>query len=241
MSDHGPTLGELLRGLRTRNHWTLQEMSDKTGIPRSTLAKVEHDRLTLGYDKLQQISQRLKMRMSELFAAPGDESETRALTRRSVGTLQSAVHVDSPNYEHFFLCPDLRKKRMIPMLSRVRARTLAEFGELVRHSGEEFFYVLEGRIEVHTEFYEPIIVEKGQCIYLDSTMGHAYLAGPGCEEAVAVGGCASADETLLDSFVKPGFHEGREAANKAPVIRVAEVAAVRQTRKAAPRAKARRR
>ncbi len=43
-------------------------MSERTGIPLSTLAKVEHDRLTLTYDKLQQISQRLNLRMSELFS-----------------------------------------------------------------------------------------------------------------------------------------------------------------------------
>jgi cytoskeletal protein RodZ len=35
-----PTLGSLLRGLRMRNHWTLKEMSERTGIPLSTLAKV---------------------------------------------------------------------------------------------------------------------------------------------------------------------------------------------------------
>src|SRR5512145_2387338 len=70
-----PTLGSLLRGLRLRNHWTLREMSERTGIPLSTLAKVEHDRLTLTYDKLLQLSERLKMRMSELFAEPGEGPE----------------------------------------------------------------------------------------------------------------------------------------------------------------------
>lgn len=70
MKSDKPTLGRLLRGLRMRNDWTLKEMSERTGIPLSTLAKVEHDRLTLTYDKLQQVSQRLKIRMSELFASP---------------------------------------------------------------------------------------------------------------------------------------------------------------------------
>jgi hypothetical protein len=51
-----PTLGSLLRGLRSRKGWTLKEMSERTGIPVSTLSKVEHDRLTLTYDKLLQIS-----------------------------------------------------------------------------------------------------------------------------------------------------------------------------------------
>jgi transcriptional regulator with XRE-family HTH domain len=62
------TLGKLLRGLSDREGWTLKQMSEKSGIPVSTLSKVEHDRLTLTYDKLQQLAQRLGMRMSELFA-----------------------------------------------------------------------------------------------------------------------------------------------------------------------------
>jgi len=210
MNDQSPTLGTLMRTLRTRNGWTLQEMSERTGIPRSTLAKVEHDLLTLGYDKLQQISQRLKIRMSELFAAAGDESEARAMTRRSIGTVDNAVHVESRNYEYFFLCPDLRKKRMVPIVARPRARTLEEFGGLVRHAGEEFFYVLEGQLVVHTEFYEPVTIEAGQCIYIDSSMGHAYLLAPGCDEAVAVGGC-SADEASLDTIARAEFHEHADA------------------------------
>jgi transcriptional regulator with XRE-family HTH domain len=188
MNDNAPTLGRLIRSLRNRNGWTLQEMSDKTSIPRSTLAKVEHDRLTLGYDKL--------MQMSELFAS-GDEPATRVMTRRSIGTVDSAVHVDTPNYDYFFLCPDLRKKAMIPIFGRVRAKTLEEFGELMRHPGEEFIYVLTGRIAVHTEFYEPVILEPGQCAYIDSAMGHAYLLGPGCDEATLVAGCTSSDNELL--------------------------------------------
>jgi transcriptional regulator with XRE-family HTH domain len=62
------TLGSLLRSLRSRNGWTLKEMSQRTSIPVSTLSKVEHDRLTLTYDKLVQLSQRLNIRISELFA-----------------------------------------------------------------------------------------------------------------------------------------------------------------------------
>jgi transcriptional regulator with XRE-family HTH domain len=62
------TLGAIMKGLRNRFGWTLKEMSEHSGIPLSTLSKVEHDRLTLTYDKLQQVSQRLKLPMSELFA-----------------------------------------------------------------------------------------------------------------------------------------------------------------------------
>jgi transcriptional regulator with XRE-family HTH domain len=196
-----PTLGSLLRALRERHGWTLKEMSDRTGIPRSTLAKVEHDRLTLGYDKLLQISQRLKMRLSELISA-GDEAEPRMLTRRSVGTMDNALRVETPSYEYFFMCPDLSKKKIIPIYGRVRAKSLEEFGDLLRHAGEEFIFVTSGRVLVITEFYEPVTVETGQCLYIDSGMGHAYLLAPGCQEAWVVAGCTSDDEKLIDSLAR---------------------------------------
>ena len=214
MSENMPTLGKLMQSLRTRNGWTRKEMSVRTGIPLSTLAKVEHDRLTLSYDRLLQVSQRLKMRMSELLAH-GDEPESRLMTRRSVGTLETAVHVDSRNYDYYFLCPDIRKKRMIPIFGRPHARTLEEFGELVRHAGEEFIFVLTGRVTVHTEFYEPVILEPGQCMYIDSGMGHAYLLGPGCDEASAVSGCTSEEGDLIDSLTKSESHEVSEPIGKA--------------------------
>jgi transcriptional regulator with XRE-family HTH domain len=141
-----PTLGGLLRAVRERHGWTLKEMSDRTGIPRSTLAKVEHDRLTLGYDKLLQISQRLKMRLSELIS-PGDEPEPRALTRRSIGTVATALRVETPHYEYYFMCPDLSRKKMIPIFGRVHAKSIDEFGELMKHAGEEFIFVLTGRVQ----------------------------------------------------------------------------------------------
>lgn len=208
MKSTKPTLGRLLRNLRQRNEWTLKEMSERTGIPLSTLAKVEHDRLTLTYDKLQQVSERLQIRMSELFAE-GDESQDAAVTaRRSIGSAENAVRVTTKNYDYYFLCPELRRKRMIPLITRIRAQSVGEFGDLVHHSGEEFIYVIEGRIEVHTEFYDPVTIEAGESIYLDSTMGHAYLAADGCEEATVLGVCSSAEEGLMESLL--GLH-GDEA------------------------------
>lgn len=196
-----PTIGSLLRGLRSRNGWTLKEMSQRCGIPLSTLSKVEHDRLTLSYDKLQLLSQRLNIRMSDLFAEQKEEPEPTVKARRSIGRLKDAVRVNTPNYDYHYMCPELRRKRMIPILTRVRAKSLDEFGALVHHSGEEYVYVLEGRAEVHTEFYAPVILSAGESIYMDSSMGHAYLAADGCDEALMLGICSSADDELIESLM----------------------------------------
>jgi len=216
MKPDKPTLGRLLRGLRMRNGWTLKEMSERTGIPLSTLAKVEHDRLTLTYDKLQQVSERLKIRMSELFAEPGDTADIAVTARRSIGSADTAIRVNTKNYDYYFLCPELRRKRMIPLVTRIRAKSVAEFGELVHHSGEEFIYVVEGSVEVHTEFYDPVVIGAGQSIYLDSNMGHAYVAADGCDEATVIGVCSSADEGLMASLLELHGDEVAENARKTP-------------------------
>lgn len=210
MSTPHPTIGTLLRALRTRNEWTLKEMSQRCGIPVSTLSKVEHDRLTLTYDKLLQISERLNMRMSELFAE--DDADDVVTARRSIGLIDDAVRVKTPNYDYFYLCPELRHKRMIPVFTRVRAKSLDEFGEMVRHAGEEFIYVLDGRVEVHTEFYDPVTLDKGESVYIDSNMGHAYLVAAPCEEATLLGVCSSADEQLFETLIK--LHENDRIAGE---------------------------
>ncbi|MBM0106380.1 helix-turn-helix transcriptional regulator [Steroidobacter sp. S1-65] len=226
-----PTLGRVIRALRTRNDWTLKEMSDRTGIPLSTLAKVEHDRLTLTYDKLLQLSERLKIRMSDLFAEPTEQASQAVTARRSIGRIDQAIRVNTRNYDYYYLCAELRRKRMIPILTRIRAKSVEEFGELVHHSGEEYIFVIEGQIEVHTEFYDPIVLEAGESIYIDSNMGHAYVAAEGCDEATVLGVCSSADEEdLMESLM--GLH-GEDQVRLTPP----EPKSAPQQTKAKPRAK----
>jgi hypothetical protein len=103
---------------------------------------------------------------------------------------------------------------MIPVLTRIRAKSVSEFGELVHHAGEEFIFVLEGRVELHTEFYDPIVLEAGESIYIDSNMGHAYVAAEGCEEASVLGVCSSAEEGLMESLME--LHGDEDVAPVAP-------------------------
>jgi len=140
MTRKNNTLGSLIRALRGQRSWTLRQMSEKVGIPLSTLAKVEQDKLSLTYDKLQQFTSRLGLTMAEFLAhaeahASG-ESPKVVTARRSLTRDGNSIHVSTPNYDYEYLCADLREKRMVPILTRIRAHDIAEFGEPVRHQGE---------------------------------------------------------------------------------------------------------
>ena len=202
-----PTLGEVLRRLRAHRGWTLKEMSAASGIPVSTLSKVEHDRLTLTYDKLQQVGQRLGLRMSELFSEAAPDAAPVPTGRRSIGDIAHAVRVQTPNYDYYYLSTELRRKKMTPVIAKIRAKTLEQFGELVRHPGEELIFVATGSIVVHSEFYDPVTLIEGQTMYIDSSMGHAYLVADGCDEAVTLAVMASSDDDLVQSLID--MHEER--------------------------------
>ena len=219
MSNDSSTLGGLIRIVRQRNGWTLREMSAVVGIPLSTLAKVETDKLSLTYDKLQQFTSRLGLTMAE-FLAEGETAAGSAgpapavMGRRSVTTAGASVHIKTPNYDYEYLCADLRQKRMVPIITRVHTQDIGAFGDAVRHPGEEFVFVLEGRIEVHLEFYTPIVLEAGQGVYLDSAMGHAYVCKD-CESALILGVCSSEDPNLAGELISLAEEEAKQAAEPA--------------------------
>lgn len=196
MSGMNSGLGPILRAIRDARGWTLREMSRQVGIPLSTLSKVERGELSFNYDKLQQIADRLQVPFAALFGNPRQAAGTgtRAAGRRSIGSIETALEVRTGNYDYFYLCPELRRKQMVPMITQVLARSMEEFGPLLTHSGEEFIYVVEGRVSVHTEFYDPIVLDVGQCVYIDSNMGHAYLLAPGVERAALLGIATASDE-----------------------------------------------
>ncbi len=204
MSEQKPKLSEILRSLRRQRGWTLQQVSERSGLPVSTLSKVENDQLTLSYDKLMTLADGFDVDVAELFSNPARDAATPAPTgqatgRRSLTMPGEGRAFESDNYIDHYLCADLRSKLMTPAISRIKARSIEEFGPLVRHQSEEFVYVISGTVEVHTEFYEPLLMPQGASLYLDSTMGHAYVS-VGDEDAWVL---------VVVCNTHPGVPEGR--------------------------------
>ena len=50
------------------------------------------------------------------------------------------------------------------------------FDRLVSHEGEEFFFVLKGKVVVQLEGKDPVVLETGESIYFDSRRGHLYAS-----------------------------------------------------------------
>lgn len=170
-------LGARLRKLRRAQQLTLSDLAAQSGVALSTISKIENGALSPTLDKVLRLANGLNIAVSQLIGEDiSVESEPPPNSRLVPARASDGIVIDTQNYEYRYLCGELKNKRMIPIRARIKAATIQEFGPLERHGGEEFLIVLEGTIEVHTEFYAPVTLQRGEGIYLDSTMGHAYLS-----------------------------------------------------------------
>jgi transcriptional regulator with XRE-family HTH domain len=209
MADPSPNPGDHIRSVRKRLELTLAELSARTGLAVSTLSKLEKGNVSLSYDKLMVLSRGLGVDMAELLVdAPGARQAPGGGGRRVIHRAGEGQLVETRSYHQLYLASELLNKRFTPLVVEVHARSIeefkAEFGDLIRHPGEEFAYVIEGEVAFHSELYAPVLLKAGDSIYFDSEMGHAYLKaaeGP-CR---LVGTCAprhGQGEALTQPFIE---------------------------------------
>lgn len=191
-----PKPGEVLRTLRTQRGWTLADVSSRTGLSVSILSKVENGRMSLSYEKMIKIATGLGIDIGVLFAAPTRTTRpadpASPVGRRSITRAGEGREIETTTSHQLYPAADLLNKQLVPIIAEVKARSVAEFGKLLRHAGEEYVLVLEGAIELHTEFYEPVLLNTGDSIYFDSSMAHGYVAAaPGLCRMLSV--CSTAE------------------------------------------------
>ncbi len=199
MTDQKASLGDFLREIRTRNHWTLSQVSAMTGLAISTLSKVENNQMSLTYDRIVQLAEGLKVDIVELFGTRATEVSLGPLGRRTISRAGEGRSIKTKNYDYLYLCTDISKKSLVPMFGVAHARTMEEFGPFIRHVGEEYTYVVEGELELHTEHYEPVVLREGDSVYFDATMGHAYVTVSE-KPARFVCICSTTEKDLIDAI-----------------------------------------
>lgn len=171
--DDGAALGRSIRDARREKGWTLEEAGRAAGIGRSTLSKIENNQTRPSFDIVRRLTQALDMNTPQLFLQSGQSgiSGRRDFTAQGTGEFR-----DTPTYLHELLCSDLTSKRMLPYIATIKARDISEFETWIRHSGEEFMFVLSGELIFVSEHYRPLPMKAGDSLYYDSGMGHGCIS-----------------------------------------------------------------
>ena len=162
-------LGQKIKDVRTTMGITLEEASQRTGLARSTLSKIENEQISPTFQAMQKLASGLSIDMPQLFEPPKSKA---ASGRRDITVKGEGRPHPTQTYEHELLATQLSNKKMMPFKSRIRARNFNDYSDWVKHDGEEFLLILQGEVTLYTEFYEPINLKEGDSVYYDANMGH---------------------------------------------------------------------
>ena len=175
------TIGERLRHIRKQQKLTLTQLSKLCGVSASTLSRMENTDLSVNLEKLQRIAVTLGIDQSKLLASANLKSDKKAnspekiLARRSIERKGQAKVLNEGDMKTRYLFSDLRKKRMDVMHIELHPTPIEET-EFIKHPGEKLMYVLDGTIEIHSEYYTTTRFESGDAMYIDSNMWHCAIA-----------------------------------------------------------------
>lgn len=177
--------GAAIRKLRLARGWSLSTLSEQSGVPVSTLSRVELGQNALNYDKLIRLCRALEVDLEGLVAreaagAPA-ASGRRSVTRAGEGApVRLAANAGSRG------AADLLSKTFSPVTLDITAATLEAHGPAVVHEGEAYVLVLAGALEFHNHLYAPLAMAVGDGVYFDAASGYAMLAPDGPAKVLLV-------------------------------------------------------
>ena len=171
-----PRIGERLRYHRQARGLSLSALSALTGISDATLSRVENAQTPVSAHNLYILSKALEVDITAFYATQANpiRSGIRSISRQGTGQT-----VETARFASTILGADLSRKQMHPAIDIVTATTLDAVGGLAPHEGEEFLFVLDGVLVLHSAHYAPLRLEAGDSIYFDGAMPHAYLSPDG--------------------------------------------------------------
>ncbi len=165
------TVGERIRQVREGAGVTLQELADRTGYTSALLNQIENHMVSPPLGALGRIAQALGVRLGELWGEGPGEPYTivRRGERRQVSRFASKEGV-SYGYTYESLGFGKKNRRVEPFLITLEPPTVPHPKPSV-HEGEEFLFVLEGRMEVHLAGHTDVL-EPGDSILYDASLPH---------------------------------------------------------------------
>lgn len=169
--------GQRVLAARQRQGLSQRALAARAGLAPSSVSKIENARVSPTYDVMLRIAAALGTDIAALLGAEAAAAGPAAPAARLViDRAEGRARHPAGVYDYAPVTLALKRRIMDPTLIHVRARSLAEFADWVRHPGEEFVLVLSGRVTLHTEHYDAVELGPGDAACYDAEMGHAFTS-----------------------------------------------------------------
>ena len=157
-----------VRELRELSGISAESMAAELGVDAAAYRELESGREDISVGDLVRIARRCGVELATLITGEEPRLHTCALTRKGKGpTVERKAE-----YHYVALAANFIHKKAEPFL--VTAPPDGPF-HLNIHPGQEFTYLLEGRLKISVGGHD-MILEEGDALYFDSSSPHAVMA-----------------------------------------------------------------
>jgi transcriptional regulator with XRE-family HTH domain len=182
MSDELAGLGARLRKLRGERGWRLEDLAERTGLSRAYLSRLESGERQPSLSSLFGVARAYDVPFSSLFE-PEPEAEEAVIVRATEGSPQRG----KGGLLYSRLSDGGWAFNLQPL--RVVVPAEREADALYSHEGEQWLYVLSGRLRFGIG-EEEVVLSPGDAAHFDADRSHRFWALDGRDAEALVVACA---------------------------------------------------
>ncbi|MBR4438677.1 MAG: cupin domain-containing protein [Bacteroidales bacterium] len=163
-------IGDRIKSVRKAKQISVGDVKDKTGIDDAFLKRLENDNFTPTIGDIDKISKVLGIRPGTFLDGEEDLKPviSSVNTGRRIPTLRK-LREESPFMHFYSLCYDKKNRQMDAYMIEMEPYNGPKSHS--SHEGEEFIFVMEGKVEVQYG-KKTYILKPGETIYYDSIVPH---------------------------------------------------------------------
>lgn len=174
-------IGEKIKSLRTNQEISIQELAERAGLTVEQVSRIEENIDIPSLAPLIKIARALGVRLGTFLDDQTSEAGP-VICRKgeaddTIGFSNNATHARQHMHYHS-LSKSKVDRHMEPFIIDIASSDkAAEMNS--SHEGEEFIWVMDGKVEVNYG-NDTYILEAGDSIYYDSIVPHCVHAAKGC-------------------------------------------------------------
>ena len=170
-ADVNSYIGERIRNLRNRNGLTQQELADRTELTKGFISQLERGQVSASVVTLFDLIECLGTTPAEVFR----QEEEKVVFSEN----EYFEKIDDAGNSRQWIVPSAQKYQMEPLLVTIRPHGVLE--EDKPHTGEEFGFVISGKINLYLG--EKVYHAKaGESFYYQADQKH-HISNPGSRPA----------------------------------------------------------
>lgn len=154
-----------IKQLRFEQGMTLKELSEKTELSVSFLSQIERGASSLAITSLKKIADAFGVKMIHFFE---EDQQINYVKKKDD---QKPFKIETSDSTFIKLSANFPDRKLEPFIVKLKPKQ--KDVEMVKHPGEEFFYVLKGALIVTVED-EQYHLYEGETIHFPSTVPHMW-------------------------------------------------------------------